>query len=271
MAGGGWIALYRSLEDHWIWENPTYLKWWLDILFMVNHKENKFLFDGQLISVGIGERITSEVKLAERWGVSRNTVRKFLDLLVSDEMISLRKSRKSGTWLKVRNYADYQSPSGKTKQQTEHPVEHPTEQPPEQLTEHKQQVNNDNNDNNVNNSPRNTRKKRVYADDDPNKKLAKLLFKLISKNQDIQEPDLDKWANTIRLTIEADKRTGKEVQEMIVWSSQSDFWSGVILSPTSLRKNFDKMAAQKNKQKKSNRSSAPFVEPERETNSEVSF
>jgi DNA-binding transcriptional ArsR family regulator len=98
--------------------------------------------------------------------------------------------------------------------------------------------------NNTNNNV-STRKKRVYADDDPNKKLAILLLKSVRKNQNIKAPDLDKWANTIRLVIEADKRSGKEVQEMIIWAAQHDFWSGVVLSPSSLRKNWDKIAAQK--------------------------
>lgn len=82
--------------------------------------------------------------------------------------------------------------------------------------------------------------------------MAILLLKLIRKNQNIKEPDLDKWANTIRLTIESDKRTGREVQDMIVWATSNDFWSGVILSPTSLRKHFDKMAIQKNKRTQQN-------------------
>ncbi len=58
---------------------------------------------------------------------------------------------------------------------------------------------------------------------------------------------MDDWANTIRLTIESDKRSGKEVQEMIVWATQHEFWSTVVLSPSSLRKHFDKMNAQKDK------------------------
>ncbi|WP_430618317.1 hypothetical protein [Enterococcus sp. DIV1054d] len=126
------------------------------------------------------------------------------------------------------------------------------------LTVNQQSVNNqlttNNNDKQCNNETNNNitskkSKKRIYSDDDPNKKLAVLLFKLIQKNQNIKEPDLDKWANTIRLTIESDKRTGKDVQDMIVWATSNDFWSGVILSATSLRKHFDKMLAQKNKRK----------------------
>ena len=58
-----------------------------------------------------------------------------------------------------------------------------------QLTTNKNDKN-DKNDKN-NNNPRNSRKTREYADDDPNKKLAILLLKLIRKNQNIKEPDLE--------------------------------------------------------------------------------
>ncbi|MDY4308047.1 hypothetical protein SNF32_15655 [Enterococcus mundtii] len=83
-------------------------------------------------------------------------------------------------------------------------------------------------------------------------KISDSFIKTHSKNQNIKEPDLDKWANTIRLTIESDKRTGKEVQDMIVWSTSHEFWSTVILSPASLRKHFSKMTAQKDKRKQQN-------------------
>lgn len=147
MANGGWIKLYRSIQDHWIWENPIYLKWWLDLIFMANHKDKKILFDGQLITVGIGERITSEQKLSDRWGTTRTTVRKFLNLLVVDEMITVKKSRKSGTWYKVNNYADYQSYSEEKKQPTAQLTTQlttqltaqPTAQLTAQLTAHKQE------------------------------------------------------------------------------------------------------------------------------------
>ncbi|MCU2235398.1 DnaD domain protein [Enterococcus faecalis] len=135
MAIGGWIKLYRTIQDHWIWENPQYLKWWLDLILMANHQDRKILFDGELKTVKVGERITSEKKLSERWEVSRNTVRKFLDLLVKDDMIELSRSRQNGTWYKVSNYAEYQSFSEIKKQRSEQQAAHQTEQ----RTEHKQE------------------------------------------------------------------------------------------------------------------------------------
>lgn len=248
MADKGWIALHRNIRDHWVYqEKRVFSKYeaWLDLLMDANHQNNKFLFDGQLIEVNRGEFITSVRQLCERWGWSNTKVNRFLKMLEDDRML-IRKSDSKKTVITIVNYDFYQRYESKE-----------TTQKRQQNDAEASQKHTNNNDktmnNNVNNNnPRTSRKKREYADDDPNKKLAILLLKLIRKNQNIKEPDLDKWANTIRLTIESDKRTGKEVQDMIVWATSNDFWSGVILSPTSLRKHFDKMAVQKNKRKQQN-------------------
>ena len=119
----GWVKIHRSIQDHWIWENPVKLKWWLDLIMMANHQENKILINGELVTIEAGERHTSEDKLSARWGVSRNTVRKFLALLEKDGMISLKKSRQSGTTYKVLNYNVYQGFSEEKKHQTEQRTE----------------------------------------------------------------------------------------------------------------------------------------------------
>lgn len=103
----GWIKLYRNIQDHWIWQDSQKLKWWLDIILLANHKDNKFLLGNELMQLERGELHTSELKLAERWGVSKTTVRRFLKLLEDDGMIELKKSKK-GTTLKVSNYSNYQ-------------------------------------------------------------------------------------------------------------------------------------------------------------------
>ncbi|MBO0456317.1 DnaD domain protein [Enterococcus hulanensis] len=108
MAGGGWIKIYRSIQDHWIWDNPVYLKWWLDLLLMANHKPNDVLVNGKVETIDVGERLTSEIKLSERWNVDRKTVRRFLNLLEKEQMITLTKSRQKGTTVKVLKYSDYQ-------------------------------------------------------------------------------------------------------------------------------------------------------------------
>lgn len=122
MAGGNWIKLYRSIRSHWLWEdgNERYLKWWLDILMMVNHEPRKIPFNGELKTINRSEKQTSILKLASRWNVNRKTVTSFLNLLVADDMIEIKKSRQTGTTIKVLHYNDYQDNSSSEGQQTGH-------------------------------------------------------------------------------------------------------------------------------------------------------
>ena len=110
----GWIKLHRSIRKNWIWEDAQKLKWWLDILLQANHQERKILLGNELILVERGSFHTSELKLMKRWGVSKTTVRRFLELLESDGMITLEKGKK-GTTVKVSNYKDYQGFSDEEK------------------------------------------------------------------------------------------------------------------------------------------------------------
>jgi len=123
----GWISLHRQIRNHWIWDDAEKLKWWLDILLLTNHTDKKSVFNNEVVLIKRGTFKTSEVKLSERWGVSRNTVRKFLKLLESDEMIVAEKTP-YGTTVKVCNYNDYQGFSMSEKQQSEQPTEQQNEQ-----------------------------------------------------------------------------------------------------------------------------------------------
>lgn len=180
---------------------------------------------------------------------SLGTIKTKIDQLVKENRIEIE-TTDYGTLFTVVNYEEYQGferyKNGLSEQQM-----NSNRTASEQQQNNNKNVKNDKNVKNNNNTSKKP-KKRVYSDDDPNKKLAKILYQKILENINIKEPDLDSWANTIRLTIEADKRSGKDVQDMILWATQHEFWGGVIQSPVSLRKHFDKMLAQKNK--KSNKS-----------------
>ncbi|MBZ3647489.1 hypothetical protein ACSX0U_08755 [Enterococcus hirae] len=241
----GYIKLYRKVTSSFVWTNPSMLKLWLLCLMKASHEGRRFLFNGNEVSLSSGQFVTGRDALAKEYNqgassdqviVSR-TLWRWIKKFEKEGMLSISSTPKYSV-ISINKWEDYQSSDQHLSSDRPAPVQH--------LSTNK----NDKNDNN--NNPRNSRKTREYADDDPNKKLAILLLKLIRKNRSLKEPDLNKWANTIRLTIEADKRTGKEVQDMIVWATNHDFWSTVISSPTSLRKNFDTMVGQKNKRKQQN-------------------
>ncbi len=143
----GWISLHRKIQEHWLWEERPFSKGqaWIDILLLVNHEDGKVFMDGELIEVYRGEHITSEPKLAERWGWSRTKVRNFLDLLEKEGMIKNIKEGRKRTRLRVLNYNVYQDNlnNRKTTEEQEKDNRKTTEEQQKNIN------NNDNNDNNI--------------------------------------------------------------------------------------------------------------------------
>lgn len=86
-SGNGYIKLYRDIRDNWVWEDAEMLRAWIDILMLVNHKDKKTPFDGRLILVKRGSKITSLRQLSQRWGWSKDKTGRFLDTLEADGMI----------------------------------------------------------------------------------------------------------------------------------------------------------------------------------------
>ena len=103
----GWIKIHRQLSNHWIWEKPEYLKWWMDILMQANIEPKKVLIKGQLIDVGRGEVIYSYETWANRWKINKSKVLRFLKMLEKDSMIVL-KSETVTTRLSICKYDTYQ-------------------------------------------------------------------------------------------------------------------------------------------------------------------
>ena len=105
----GYIKLYRDVRDNWVWDERPFSRGqaWIDLLMMVNHKDKEMMFNGSLITVKRGSRITSLHKLAERWGWSIHKVSDFLYTLEETGMISQERNSKK-TMIHVINYAFYQ-------------------------------------------------------------------------------------------------------------------------------------------------------------------
>lgn len=78
-------------------------------------------------------------------------------------------------------------------------------------------------------------------------KLAELLYKeILHNNPQHKKPNLESWANDFRLMMEIDKREGKEIQELILFSQSHDFWYKNILSAGKLREKYDVLILEKN-------------------------
>jgi len=85
-------------------------------------------------------------------------------------------------------------------------------------------------------------KRNIFSEDSNEIKLSKLLYdKLCLINPYQKTPNFQAWAKEIDLTIRVDARTLEMLTGAINWTFSDPFWSTVIQSPKSLRKNFDKL------------------------------
>lgn len=107
MANGGWIKLHRKIRDNWIWQDAEKLRAWLDILLMVNREDREVLFNGKIVIVKRGQKLTSISKLADKWNWNRKRVCRFLDLLSESEMCTTYRTT-NGTIITVTNWDFYQ-------------------------------------------------------------------------------------------------------------------------------------------------------------------
>lgn len=77
-------------------------------------------------------------------------------------------------------------------------------------------------------------------------KAARWIFdKALTVNASLSDPNWVEWANTIRLMRMQDKRSHYEICELFKWANEDSFWQNIILSPTSLRKQWDKLTTKR--------------------------
>ncbi len=92
------------------------------------------------------------------------------------------------------------------------------------------------------------KKKVMYSDDDMG--LAVTMYhNFLATNDGFKKPDLEMWANEFRLMREIDNRTVEKMDNFLNSLALDDdnmwqFWRGNILSPKSMRKNYDKVVNQ---------------------------
>lgn len=152
----GYVPLFRSIQDHWIWQDDTPFdarSAWIDLILSVNHKEEKRKIKGKLITVKPGQMPVSYRFLAMRWRWNTDKVAKFLKLLKSDGMIHLDATH-SGTLLTLVNYRVFALRNeGKTYTFGNSNEDTYGDSIGDSIGDKDNNVNNDNNGNNGNNNP----------------------------------------------------------------------------------------------------------------------
>lgn len=107
----GYIKLFRTLQDSAFSDRPEYFSAWVHILMLASHKPRKAMLGNKRMMLEAGQFISGRNALAERVGVSPQTMRTILSHFESEGMIA-RDSSRQGTVFTVMNYGLYQGEKG---------------------------------------------------------------------------------------------------------------------------------------------------------------
>lgn len=178
MGDQGWISIYRKIQNSFVWTNSDQLKLWLLILMKANHSENKFLFNGEELSVSKGQMVTGVNVLASDFNegvkpvnrVAGRTLWRWLKKFEKEQMLSIESTSKYSV-ITVLNWDEYQQNDNHLSSSGQSSVKHLSTN------------NNDNNDNNENNKTKvdygalikylNEKTGRAFHNTEANRKLIK--------------------------------------------------------------------------------------------------
>ena len=189
---------------------------------------------------GAGNTSFPSVKfITDKLGISRQRFNKHRKLLEDKGYITIKKERKSdGSW-ESNVYTLETLPRLQNPTLDNLTLDNPTLG---NVTTNNNTINN----NTINNNTKSTSRSKLKFETH-HLKLAELLYKeILHNNPQHKKPNLESWANDFRLMMEIDKREGKEIQELILFSQSHDFWYKNILSAGKLREKYDVLILEKN-------------------------
>lgn len=107
-------------------------------------------------------------------------------------------------------------------------------------------------ENNKENIKKDIHHRKSFTSDSTEMRLVKhLLEKIKTNNAKFKEPNKQTWCKDIELMLKKDGRSPEEVEQVIDYAQQDEFWKCNILSAYSLRKQFDRLYIQSQAKQKS--------------------
>lgn len=186
-------------------------------------------------------------------GLSEAGIKKARNELVQAGLIEYVRGRKNSFAPKYRIVKLYKDTFRATTSQKSSPkgtdkVAQTVPQTVAQKVAHKELTNTDSNLT-KNKRPR-SKASRTYAPTERPYQIAEHLYKRILEHQDLKKPNLQKWADEVRLAHERDGRDYDKLAKLVDWAQDNDFWQANILSAKKLREKYDILTGQANREYK---------------------
>lgn len=226
----GWIKIHRQmLEWEWYGDINT-SRLFIHCLLKANHKGKKW----RGLDIKRGSFWTSLDTLSDETGLSKKCVRTSLDRLkatceLADKGHSTGRLR--GRMITVCKYDSYQDEGTQTAPEA-------ADKGHAEGTQRAATKNVKNDENEINTPAKLT----CNAEDI---QMAEWMLSVLLVDQpSIKKPNIQSWANTIRLMRERDGRNYQAMANVWKWARQDNFWASNILSANKFREKYDTLQAQ---------------------------
>ena len=107
LAGPGWICLHRNLRKHWVYQNPVYLKIWIEFLLLANFDRRESVINNRVVVLKKGQFIFGRKEFSKRLGVTEHQIRRFITNAQTTAMLH-KVNRHKYSIITITNYDFYQ-------------------------------------------------------------------------------------------------------------------------------------------------------------------
>jgi len=106
----GYLKFYRQLIEHKVWFLDRFSRGqaWVDLIALASFADTYFFIGGYRVDVKRGQLAWSILKLSKRWWWDRDTVKRFLNFLDFEGMISYKCHNRT-TLITIVNYEKWQN------------------------------------------------------------------------------------------------------------------------------------------------------------------
>lgn len=227
----GWIRLHRKTVDSRVFSDPALFHTWCAILMRVNWKSGYF----KTVEIMPGELAFSWRNLPDRLHPASdnapcvNTMRRRIQKLETFGMVETRKQGRQFSILTVVNWQVYQ------------PVDTPPDTPSDTPVDTPPDTRGDTDRRRVRREE-GKKPSSAWRHSREDMAIASWMFKKLQGiNPGHKRPNLESWANDVRLIRERDARTPEQIRWLFEWANRDDFWQANIQSPLKLRKKWDQL------------------------------
>lgn len=251
----GWLKLHRKLQDSDIFNDPDLLRLWLLCLMKASHSSREVMVQGEKVELEPGQFLTGRSALYDDYNkdlpnkhvVKDTTLWNRLKKLESMGSLTIESlpTRKASV-ITLNNWEEHQ-----TEETKKTPKRTKKEEDPEIMSEFLKTGEESKDLDLLPEKDEKKKGKRIYTKEDIEYNLsARLFYWILQNNPKAKKPNPQKWADVIRLMIERDNREPEDIKAVIDWSQNDDFWMSNILSTDKLRKQFDTLYMQMERDRK---------------------